>query len=140
MKKFEFLDITTSDTAFAAYGKDLNELFSNAALVMFEVMVNTKKVKPRVVREVEVEAKDLHSLLFVWLNRLLVFYGSENLAFSKFDVKINEKNFKLKARCFGEKIDPKRHETKTEVKACTYHKMEIKKINDGWRAQVILDI
>jgi len=140
MKNFEFLDITTADAAFAAYGKNLNELFANAALAMFEVMVNTKKIKPKVDREVEIEAKDLCGLLFEWLNNLLIFYGSENLAFSKFNVKIDEKNFKLKAECFGERIDPEKHETKTEVKACTYHKMEIKKIKDKWRAQVIVDI
>ena len=140
MKNFEFLDITTADAAFAAYGKNLNELFANAALAMFEVMVNTKKIKPKVDREVEIEAKDLCGLLFEWLNNLLIFYGSENLAFSKFNVKTDEKNFRLKAKCFGEKIDPERHETKTEVKACTYHKMEIEKVNDKWRAQVIVDI
>jgi len=140
MKKFKFLDITTADTAFVAYGKDLNELFENAALAMFEVMVNTKKIKPEVERKVEIKSKDLHSLLFEWLNKLLVFYGSENLAFSKLNVKIDKKNFKLRAKCFGEKIDPERHETKNEVKACTYHKMEIKKVNDIWSAQVIVDI
>jgi len=140
MKNFEFLDITTADAAFAAYGKNLNELFANAALAMFEVMVNTEQIKPRIEKEVEIEAKDLRGLLFEWLNNLLIFYGSENLAFSKFNVKTDEKNFRLKAKCFGEKIDPERHETKTEVKACTYHKMEIKKVNDKWRAQVIVDI
>jgi len=140
MKKFEFLDITTADAAFVAYGKDLDELFANAALAMFEVMVNTKKIQSKIERKVEIEAEDLHGLLFGWLNKLLVFYGSDNLAFSKFNVKIDVKNFKLTAKCFGESIDPKRHETKTEVKACTYHKMEIKKINDKWMAQVIVDI
>ena len=140
MKKFEFLDITTADTAFVAYGKNLNELFANAALAMFEVMVNTKKIKPKVEKEVEIESKDLKGLLFQWLNRLLVFYGSENLAFSKFNVKIDEKNFKLMAECFGENIEPKKHEAKTEVKACTYHKMKIKKVKNLCKAQVILDI
>jgi len=140
MKKFEFLDITTADAAFVAYGKNLNELFANAALAMFEVMVNTKQIKPKVMKKIEIETNDLQSLLFEWLNKLLIFYGSDNLAFSKFDVKIDEKKFKLEAKCFGESIDPKKHEVKTEVKACTYHKMEIKKINKEWRAQVIVDI
>jgi SHS2 domain-containing protein len=140
MKKFEFLDITTADAAFVSYGKNLNELFANAALAMFEIMVNTKQIKPNVMKKVEIKTNDLQSLLFEWLNKLLIFYGSDNLAFSKFDVNINEKNFKLEANCFGEKINPKKHEIKTEVKACTYHKMEIKKINEEWRAQVIIDI
>jgi len=140
MKKIEFIDITTADIAFEAYGKSLNELFANSALAMFEVMVNTKQIKPKIKKNVELKSLDLKGLLFSWLNELLIFYGSENLAFSKFKVKINKKNLTLKAECFGEKIDPKKHDIKTEVKACTYHKMKIEKIKDKWKTQVILDI
>lgn len=139
MKRFEFVDITTADVAFVAYGKDLNELFANGAIAMFEVMVDTKQIKPKVGKEVKIKGNDLQSLLFNWLNELLIYIDSENLAFSKFDVKVDGKNMKLEAKCFGEKIDKKRHETRTVVKAATYHKMEIKK-NDYWKAQVILDI
>jgi SHS2 domain-containing protein len=139
MKKFEFLDITTADACFRSYGKDLNELFINSALAMFEVMVNTKQIEPKIKREVKIKTNDLQGLLFEWLNELLVFYGAENLVFSKFEVKIDEKTLELEANCWGEKIDPEKHETKAEVKAATMHKMEIKK-NEEWRAQVIVDI
>jgi len=140
MEKFKFIDITTSDVAFIAYGKDLNELFANAALAMFEVMINSKQIEPKVERKVKVKGDDLLSLLFEWLNELLFYYGAENLAFSKFEVKVDEKNFGLEATCYGEKINPEKHETKTEVKACTMHKMKIEKVNNIWQAQVILDI
>jgi SHS2 domain-containing protein len=139
MKKFEFVDITTADVAFEAYGKDLNELFSNSALAMFEVMVNTKQIKQKVEKQVEVKGNDLQSLMFNWLNKLLVFVDSENLAFSDFKTEVNEKNFTLNAVCKGEKIDNKKHETRTAVKACTYHQMKIEK-NRIWKARVILDI
>jgi len=140
MKKFEFKDITTADVAFTAYGKSLNELFANSALAMFEVMINTKQVKERIEKKVKVKGNDLQSLMFNWLNELLVFVDSENLAFSSFDVKIDEKKIELAAACKGEEIDRKKHETRTHVKACTYHKMEIKKVKNIWQAQVILDI
>lgn len=136
---FKFLDITTSDVAFEAYGKNLNKLFANSALAMFEVMINTKEIKPKIERRVEVQSNDLQGLLFDWLNNLLVFYGAENLAFSKFELKVDEKDFKLEGRCWGEEINPEKHETRTEVKAATYHKMEIEK-NEVWKARVILDI
>jgi SHS2 domain-containing protein len=139
MKKFEFIDITTADVAFVAYGKDLNELFTNAALAMFEVMINTRQVKPEVERKVRIEGNDLQSLMFNWLNELLIFVDSENLAFSKFDVKVDEKNLKLEAICKGEEINREKHETRTHVKAATFHQMEIKK-NKFWKARVILDI
>jgi len=140
MEKFKFVDITTADVAFEAYGKDLNELFANSALAMFEVMVNTEEIEPKVEREIELEANDLEGLLFEWLNELLFYYGSENLAFSRFEVEVDEKELKLKAKCFGEEINPEKHETKTEVKAATYHNLEIKKEDGRWRARVILDI
>ena len=140
MKKFEFLDITTADTAFTAYGKNLNEVFANAALAMFEVMVNTKQIKPKIKKTVKVKNNDLKGLLFAWLNELLIFYGSDNLAFSKFEVKVNEERMELNAVLHGEKINVKRHEVRTEVKAATYHKMEIKKADGKWQAKVIVDI
>lgn len=140
MKKFEFVDITTADVAFVAYGKDLGELFANSALAMFEVMINTKQVKPNVSRKVEVNGNDLQSLMFNWLNELLLYVDSENLVFSDFEVKVDEKKLELKAECKGEKIDRKRHEIGTVVKSATMHKMEIKKEKNVWKAQVILDI
>jgi len=140
MRKFEFLDITTADVCFVAYGKNLNELFANSALAMFETMIDTNQIKPKIKRVLEVKGEDMKSLLFDWLNELLFYSGSENLAFSKFDVEVDKKNFNLKAVCWGEKIDPQRHEVRTEVKATTYHKMKIKETKEGWSAQVIVDI
>jgi len=139
MKKFEFLDITTADVAFEAHGKDLNELFSNSALAMFEVMVDTEKVEPKIEKKVKVNGNDLESLMFNGLNELLVFFGAEYLVFSKFEVEIDEKNLKLKAKCLGEEVNLEKHEIKAEVKAATYHQMKIKK-NEFWKARVILDI
>ena len=140
MKRFEFVDITTADVAFVAYGKDLNELFANAALAMFEVMINTEQIKPKVKKELRVKGNDLQSLLFNWLNNLLVFVDGDNLAFSEFDVKVDEKKLVLNAICKGEEMNQQKHETRTQVKAATYHKLQIKKEKDGWKAQVILDI
>jgi SHS2 domain-containing protein len=139
-KKYEFIDITTSDTAFIAYGRNLNELFENAALATFEVMVDLKNVRAKEPRQIDVTGHDLMALMFNWINELLVYVDSESLAFSKFGVRVDEKALRLRAVCKGERIDQKRHSIGTVVKSCTYHKMEIKKENGVWRAQVILDI
>ena len=139
MEKFKFLDITTADVAFEAYGKDLDELFANSALAMFEVMINTKQVEKKIGKNVKVRGNDLQSLMFNWLNELLVFVDSENLVFSGFKVEIKKEKFTLSAACKGEKIDSKRHEIRTLVKAATYHQMKIEK-NKIWKSRVILDI
>ncbi len=48
MKKFKFIDITTADVAFVAYGKDLNELFTNAALALSETMIDASQIEQKV--------------------------------------------------------------------------------------------
>jgi len=142
MKKFEIIDITTADIAFKAYGKDINELFENSAMAMFNIMSNVSKVKQKIKKDVKCEAMDIQSLMFNWLNELLFLSDSESLIFSFFEVdikKLDEKKFVLNAICKGEKIDEKRHEINTHIKAATYHNMKIEK-NDFWEAQVILDV
>ncbi len=142
MKKFEIIDITTADIAFKAYGKDINELFENSAFALFSIIGNISKVDRKIKKDVKCEANDLISLMFNWLNELLFLSDSEYVIFSNFKVdikKINESNFVLNAICEGEKIDEKKHEIKTHVKAATYHNMKIEK-NDVWEAQVILDV
>ena len=139
MEKFKFVDITTADVAFDAYGSNLNELFANAALAMFEVMIDTGQVNARVCKKVTATGEDLESLMFNWLNALLVYVDAENLAFCVFDVKIDEK-FNLSAECSGEEIDTKRHETRTVIKAATYHQLKVENENGLWKARVIIDI
>ena len=139
MKRFEWLDITTSDVAFRAYGRDLAELFANAGSALMNVTVNTEQVRPAEKRHIKVQGSDLKSLLFEFLTELLYYIDAENMVFSRFELKIDEENFVLEGDILGERIDPARHETRTHVKACTYHKMEIKK-NKFWSARVILDI
>jgi len=140
MKKFEFLDFATADVCFRAYGATLDELFANAALAMFEVMVETKNVEPKIVREIEVKGEDLKSLMFDWLNELLFYVDSEGLVFSKFDVSIDETQMELRAKISGEPIDAEKHKPKIDVKACTYHDMKVEKHAGKWMAQVILDV
>lgn len=144
-KKFEFLDIAPADAAFAAYGRDLNEVFANSALVVMAIMTETAKVKAKDNVEVDASGYDLKSLMFDWLSKVLYIASTEHMLFSKFDVKVIEgagkEEFRLKAVCWGEKIDKKKHKMHAEVKAITYHKMEIVKGDDGkWRAQVVVDL
>ncbi len=139
-EKFKFFDVT-ADVGFRAYGKTLDESFENAALALFEVMTDTSKIKPQVEKKFNIEAEDECALLYDWLSEFLVALDVEYLMFSKFEVKIKKMNsqYSLKGIAWGEEFNPGRHESRDEVKAVTYHLMDIKKEN-GYRVQVILDI
>ncbi len=140
---FKFLEeVALADVAFEATGKDLNELFQEAAMAVAETMINTSAVKPKIKHEVELENEKLDLLLFDWLQEQVMLKDSEGLFFSKFKVEITEKNkkFKLKGEMRGEPLDYSRHELRSDVKAVTMHLFEVKKKNKEWFCRVVLDI
>jgi len=140
--KFEFLE-HTADIYIAAHGKNLEEAFENAALAMFEVMTDTKKVSPDEEDFVQVEAEDEYALLYSWLEALLVKFEVKNMLYSKFKISRLEETaegFELKATVRGEKFNADRHLQKVAVKAVTYHRMEIIKDAGKVTLEFILDI
>ncbi|MCK4550749.1 MAG: archease, partial [Candidatus Aenigmarchaeota archaeon] len=77
VKKFEYLE-HTADAKFKAYGKSLEEAFSNAALAVFNIMVDTKKVEPKIKKEIEITGKNKETILFDFIDELLFFLDAEN--------------------------------------------------------------
>jgi SHS2 domain-containing protein len=135
---FEIID-HTADVAIAAYGADMKKAFANAALGMFSIITDIGKVKDTTSRNVEVTADDRKDLLIAWLNELLFIFEVEKMLFKRFDIVTLDKTT-LKAKCYGEKLGPKRHKIKTEIKAATYHMTQIEEKGDGLRIQVLFDI
>ncbi len=134
----------TADVLVIAHGRSLEEAFEQAALGVYEVMTDTKKVEPRIEKHVEVEGFDLENLLYRWIEELLIITDSEGLVFSRFRVerieKRGEEEYYLVARAWGEPFDPDKHEHRTIVKAMTYAMMEIRRENNCWHVQFVVDI
>jgi SHS2 domain-containing protein len=141
-QKFELLPHTT-DAFLSVNGRTLKEIFENAALGMFEVMTDTRLVRPSSTENVEVGGESEHELLYNWLETLLVRFETNQMVYANFKVKrIKRANGKLQlaATVSGEAFDRGRHPAKVEVKAVTYHQMSIEKVKDGFHAQFILDL
>lgn len=141
-KKFEFLE-HTADVYIAAYGRNLEEAFENAALAMFETMTDTADVKREREDIIEVEGEDIESLLYNWLESLLVKFEIENMLYSGFNIlsmKREDGKLRLKAKIYGEPFDPERHKQKVGIKAVTYHRMEINEGPGEVTVKFILDI
>lgn len=136
-------DIATADSAYEAKGKNPSELFSFAATALEEVQVDTKKIESREKRVVKLESGTLENLLFDFLNELVFLKDAEGLVFGEFDLKIktlSPNRHSLTAKLGGEKLDPKRHELRTDVKAVTKHMFGIKQENGTYKAIVVLDV
>jgi SHS2 domain-containing protein len=142
MGKYRFLEDTAiADAAFEAEGDSLEDLFEACAQATFEVMAETKTVEPRDREEIRLKSEDLEGLLFNWLAELIYLKDLKATAFSKYRIKIDKTNgYRLKASIWGEVIDVKKHRVKVDVKAVTYHLLEVKNKDNMWTAKVILDI
>jgi SHS2 domain-containing protein len=140
--RYKFLE-HTADVYIESYGTSIEEAFENAALAFFEVMTDTNKVDPHLEEIVEIKEDDMKALLYSWIEELLLKFDIDRMIYSKFHVEqINTVNGKytLKARIWGESFNERKHPPRTEVKAITYHMMEISKRCNKIEIRFILDI
>ena len=141
---YKFLEeIGIADIAFEAVGRDLPELFRDAADATMNVMIdNLDAIEPRETRNIELSNEKIDMLLFDFLQELIYFKDAERLLLRTRKVRIDERDQKcfLKAEVAGEPLDAARHHQRADVKAVTLHDFSVEKEDGGWKARVLLDI
>ena len=136
---YEFFG-TTADKGILARGRDLPELFVNAARGLVALMVEDPgAVRPAERRPVRLSAGSREGLLVAWLSELLYLYEGEGFLASSATIGRLEET-ELAAEVSGEAFDPARHRAAGHVKAVTYHGLEITRDDRGWRAPIIVDV
>jgi SHS2 domain-containing protein len=140
-KKYEYL-YHIADAKFRAYGATIEEAFENAALAMFNVMVDTSKVEAKEPRKIEITSPDIKMLLADWLSELLYMFEVDGIVFCKFKIDMIEKTgegFSLTGKAQGEPVDLSRHSFDVQVKAVTLHELEVQQEDGGFWVQVVVD-
>jgi SHS2 domain-containing protein len=139
-KRFEFRE-HTADERVIAYGSTLEEAFENAALALFEVMTDTNTIDKVIHDCFQIEGFDEHALLYSWLETFIVEFDVNLKVYSKFHVNITKTNeqYQLMGQAWGETFQSIKHPSRSEVKAITYHEMEINK-NQHVTLKFILDL
>jgi Uncharacterized conserved protein len=141
---YEYLEeIGTADIAFQATGRDLPELFSDAADATTNVMIdNIEAIQPRETRQIELSNDKLDMLLFDLLQELIFLKDAERLLLRIREVQIDKRDeiYFLKATAEGEPLDAEQHHQRADVKAVTLHDFSVERTKGGWKARVLLDI
>ncbi len=136
MKSYELIE-HTADVGVKAYGKTVAEAFEHAAEAMFDIITDESMIGSIGEYDIQLEAPDLEQLLVDWLSKLLFLNDAENLVFGKFQVTIDAN--RLSARVFGEKYNKKKHKMGVEIKAVTYHMLQVRETAPIF-VQVLFDI
>ena len=140
--KRKYIEEHTADILFQAEASTLGELFEQCGMAVEESQIELHNVSQEVETEITGKNANLEYLLFDFLDDLLFYKDSEQLIFSKFEIKVEETDdsYVMNCKAFGEKLNRDKHEQKVDVKAITMHLFEVKKENDLWKAQVLIDI
>jgi SHS2 domain-containing protein len=138
---FEYLE-HEADVGIKATADTLEEAFEDGAKAMFNTMVDIARVEPLHKMEVEASADSADSLFVEFLNKLLSKADTKGMVFSQFRVKITKRGgkYSLKASAWGEPLDRKRHDVKTEVKAATYSGLKCWSDSGKHNVQCVLDL
>ena len=130
----------TADLGLRVRAPDLDTLFAEAAEALFAAIVeDSATVEPREARDFHIPGTDHTYLLFDWLKELLYRFDGEHWLFRRFETRVGPDG--LDATAWGEPYDPARHPLSHEVKAITYHGLQVEPDPaGGWLAEVIVDI
>jgi SHS2 domain-containing protein len=118
-------------------------VFEEAAFAMFDIMTDPTAIERSFVDQFEVTSHDEISLFHDWLEQLLLKFDLDGKVYSVFHVeKIDpqNENLCLAAKAQGGLFERGRHPAKVEIKAVTYHRMEVRATPEGYVARYILDL
>ncbi|MFH1775939.1 MAG: archease [Candidatus Omnitrophota bacterium] len=131
----------TADIGVRVWGKDLRDLFKNAAEAMLDILIERKGEagEKLLKQEIKIEADTKEELLRSWLAELLSLQDAKKIFFTKIEIQdISEKI--LQAKVYTGPLGKKTHAIKTEIKAVTYHGLKIEKDCGRLKAEIIFDV
>ena len=131
-----------TDVIVEAYGNSLEVAFANSARALVNAMFELSEVIPDKEFDIYAEGHDLESLLYNWLEKVMLLVLVDKIVVSDLKVIISQSNgaYSIKGIAKGEQIDLEKHHYKIEIKGVTYHEMEIKQDCKNVIIRYLLDL
>jgi SHS2 domain-containing protein len=134
-------DVALADCALEVEGRDLNDLFETAAGALAELMVDPTTLEISVERRIALSAEGVDLLFYDWLSELIYRKDRDREVFPQARVRVSgDGPFTLEADVHGGVIDRARTALRADPKAVTLHRFAVTAVEDGWRAQLVIDI
>lgn len=128
----------TADIRLEVWGTSLEKLFINAAKSLSTLLTSPTEPNSEEQIQVALEGGELDELLVNWLREILFFTQTRRIVVTEADiVELSETSLKAKLKVRKKRIGA---ETSVEVKGVTYHGISIRVNDQGYTAQIIVDI
>jgi SHS2 domain-containing protein len=127
----------TADLEIRVWGGDLNSLFKAASEGMFHLsgIEDSEEGFSSVKESISLDAMDNEGLLILFLEELLYRLTEDYMLFSVEKLSINNE-CSLKARLKGTQI----RSYQRDIKAVTYHRLNIRETDQGYEVNIVFDI
>jgi SHS2 domain-containing protein len=128
----------TADIGIKIVANSLPEIFEKAILATADLLSGGIEIKPRIKKILTIEEDDINTVLVCVLEEIIYFFESQVFLPSECSIKIENNHYEIILKGSIASMEEIKHGT--EIKAVTYHKLEIKKANDEYQATVIFDV
>jgi SHS2 domain-containing protein len=135
---YEYFD-HAADVGIHAEADSIENLFFTCAEALLNWIGEPPQDPTEVCLDVTTESRDLEGLLVGWLQELLFLFQNRLLYTSRF-LEMDLTDTKLKGIVMARVWDQSSHENFREVKAVTYHQLQVTHEGELWRAEIILDL
>lgn len=129
----------TGDIRIKVFGNSLGELFENSAYALFDTITDASIISAQLAETVEASGIDKEELLVNWLTELNYLFLTESKIFNKFEIE-HFTEHEIIATAIGEKFYSHKHPMRTEIKAVTFHDLQIEKKGNRWETKIVFDI
>ncbi len=134
----------TADWAIRVRGRDLRRLFEAAARGMFSLLVDPAHVAPERTLELDLHGIDAETLLVDWLNELLYQSEDKDIAFRDFHITSLDTSMTshapAMARLHATVVGGPVHELRRTIKAATFNALAIRRLDNGYEAEIVFDV
>lgn len=136
--KYTLID-HTADLGIKVKGKDLKDLFQNSGYALTHLLTDCEASKRLNPKKISIKGNDLEDLMVRWLGEILYLFDGEEQVVSF--IKINSiSEGSLHALLKTTPFDPLIHKYLREIKAVTYHQIEVIERDKIWEANIIFDL
>ncbi len=129
----------TADLGIIVRGRNLRDLFEAAAKTMMYIMVKKKPADTTKIFNLSVEGYDMADLMVRWLGEILYLFGGEHKLVTGVEV-TSVSHSHLDATLETVSFDTNLHIILCEIKAVTFHQIEVDKKDDHWETRIIFDL
>ena len=136
--KYKLID-HTADFGIHVFAENAPELFEHAALIMFELIVESAPPGECRQSQIFIKGNDWSDLMVNWLRELLYLWtGSGKILRSITFEELSENRIAARVKHVPFRAD--QHSVLNDIKAVTYHQIQAGPVGDHWETKIIFDI